>query len=142
MTLFGFSDPLDLLTLQRELEHFFRRPNTFDFAAASGVFPAINAFSDREGIVVRAEVPGVKPESVQVDIEGRRLTVSGERTPPDTTSSFHRRERRFGKFSRTVQLPNDLDADKASATVKDGLLTIRIPKREEVKPRQVTVKAA
>jgi HSP20 family protein len=102
-------------------------------------------FSDREGLVVMAEVPGISPDTLNVSVEQRTLTISGERQRErelKTEGSFHRRERRFGKFARSLQLPVDLEADKATAECRDGVLTVKIPKRAEAQPKQVQVKAA
>jgi HSP20 family protein len=107
------------------------------------VFPPINVFNDQDGLVVRAEVPGVAPDAISVNLERQTLTITGERQLENgSKGSFHRRERRFGKFARSIQLPMDLDTDKASAQCRDGVLTIRIPKRAEAKAKQVTVLAA
>lgn len=148
MALFRFSSPVDpvsgLLDLQRELDRFFQNPRGFDLGVSSrGVFPAVNIFNDKDAYVVRLEVPGVSPDAISIESHGRTLTVSGKRelkTPAG--ASFHRRERDGGEFSRSLQLPGDLDAARAEASYKHGLLTIRIPKREEAKPRQIEVKAA
>jgi HSP20 family protein len=144
MAFFSFGDPTEsLLDLQRELDQFLRRPLGFDWVASSGVFPPINIFNDKDGVVVRAEVPGIKPEDLSVNIERQTLVVSGERKRENgSAGSFHRRERRFGKFARSIYLPNDIDTDKATAQCRDGMLTVRIPKRAEAKPKQITVQAA
>jgi HSP20 family protein len=146
MTLFRFTDPVQsLLDLQRELDQLLRHPSDYDlgYGSASGVYPPINAFEDNGGLVFRAEVPGVKPEAINVNIERQTLTISGERTrESEGKGSFHRRERRFGKFARSFRLPNDLDTEKATAQCRDGVLTIRIPKKAEAKPKQVAVLAA
>ena len=106
------------------------------------VFPLINVFTDADGVLVRAEVPGIKPDQVQVQVEPGRLTISGQRTPARTDASFHRRERRYGTFSRTVQLPRDLDPEQARAEFRNGLLTVWIPRHAAAKPRTIAVKAA
>ena len=148
MALFRFSSELDpvsaMLTLQRELERAFNNPLGFDLGPSGrGVFPAVNVFSDQNGYVVRTEVPGVAPDQLNIQAEGRTLTVSGKRevTTP-AGGSFHRRERGEGQFSRSIQLPSDLDLSRAEASYTHGLLTIRIPKKAEAQPRQITVKAA
>jgi HSP20 family protein len=148
MSLIRFSTPLDsvggLLALQREMERLFENPLGFDLGVSSrGVFPAVNIFSDKDGYVARLEVPGVAPGQITIESHGRTLTVSGKReikTPEG--GSFHRREREPGNFSRSLQLPDDLDPSRAEASCKHGVLTIRIPKKEEAKPRQITVRAA
>ena len=76
-------------------------------------------------------------------MQGRTLTVSGKREDaPPSEGSFHRRERGAGQFSRSLQLPADLDLTRAEASCKHGILTVRVPKKEESKPRQITIKAA
>jgi HSP20 family protein len=148
MALMRFSselDPVDaLLALQRELSSTFERPFGLDLGPSGrGVYPAINVFTDREGYVLRMEVPGVAPEGLEIETQGRTLRVSGKRDiKPPGEGSFHRRERAGGEFSRSLQLPADLDVARAEAACKHGMLTIRIPKSEEAKPRQISVKAA
>jgi HSP20 family protein len=140
----GFDPVAGLLGLQRELERVFDKPFGIDLGPSGrGVFPPVNVFADRDGYVVKLEVPGVAPEDVSIEVEGRTLTVSGKREiPPPTEGSFHRRERGAGQFSRSFQMPADLDLTRAEASSKHGILTLRIPKREEAKPRQISVKAA
>jgi len=148
MALFRFAPELDpvsgLLTLQRELERAFERPLGVDFGPSGrGVFPPVNVFADRDGYVVRIEVPGVKPEDLQLEVHGRTLTISGKReVGAPEQASFHRHERVAGQFSRSLQLPDELDLGRAEAAMKNGMLTIRVPKKEAAKPRQINVKAA
>jgi HSP20 family protein len=147
MTFFRFMPELDpvngLLTLQQELERAWQRPFDSWSASGHGVFPPVNVFNDPDGYVVKVEVPGIAPDKLKVEGHGRTLTISGSRdfeTPQG--GSFHRRERRGGEFSRSLQLPDDLDLGRTEASHKHGVLTIRVPKREEAKPRQINVKAA
>jgi HSP20 family protein len=146
MTLFRFSsDPLDsLLSLQRELARVFESPFGFELGPSGrGVYPAINVFTDKNGTVLRMEVPGVPPENIQIETHGRTITVSGKReVKAPENGSFHRRERSVGEFSRSVQPPSDVDVSRAEASCKHGILTVRIPKKEEAKPRQIAVLAA
>ncbi len=138
-------DPMNsLLRLQKDIDRYFGKP-AFDFGVSGpNVFPQLNVFATKDGtVIVRAEVPGIRAEDVHVEVEARRLTISGERksdAPAD--GSVHRRERGHGKFSRTIQLPPDLATDEAKATVRNGLLTLTIPKRQEARPRQITVSAS
>ena len=147
MAVMRFSSALDpfggLLALQRELGRVFERPRGIDLGPSGrGVYPATNVFSDREGYVLKMEVPGVALQSLDIQTEGRTLKVSGKREAQvPEKGSFHRRERDFGEFSRSFQLPADLDPVHADASLKHGILTIRIPKREEAKPRHISVKA-
>ena len=149
MALIRFSPrfgPLDaLLSLQRELDRTFESPTSvFDLGVSGrGVFPPTNVFNDKDGYIVRMEVPGVTPESLTIESHGRTLTISGKReTSAPEGASFHRHERNSGEFSRSLQLSNDLDLTKAEATCKHGMLTVRLPKKEEAKPRQIEIKAA
>jgi HSP20 family protein len=137
-----FADPVErLMNLQRELDSFLHRPQRAD--SGFGVFPPINVFSDPDGLVVMAEVPGIAPDTINVTVEQRTLTIAGERQREvRKEGSSHRRERRFGKFSRSLHLPTDVAADKATAECRDGVLTVKIPKRAEAKPTQVQIKAA
>jgi HSP20 family protein len=140
-----FLDPMSgLLALQRELERVFQNPLDVDLGVSGrGVFPAVNIFNDRDGYVVRLEVPGASPDQLQIEAQGRTLTIKGQRERRAAEgASFHRRERNWGQFSRSLQLPESLDLARADATYKHGILTVRVPKREEAKPRQIAVKAA
>jgi HSP20 family protein len=148
MTLFRFSDPLDpvsgLLSLQRELERALEASPGWDVGLSGrGVFPAMNIFNAPEGCVVRLEVPGVAPSDINVEAHGRTLTVHGKREGrvPDG-ASFHRRERGSGEFSRSIRLPEDADPARAEASYQHGILTLRVPKKEEAKPKQISVKAS
>lgn|SRR5262245_52109560 len=148
MTFFRFSDPLDpmggLLSLQRELERVFENSTGWDTGLSGrGVFPAVNVFNSKDGCVVRMEVPGVAPADITIESHGRSLTIHGKReTRAAENGSFHRRERSSGEFSRSVRLAEDVDPTQAEASYKHGILTINIPKKEEAKPRQISVKAA
>lgn len=136
----------ELLHLQGELDARLRSPRSDLFAgpSAAGVFPPVNIFRNANGdAVIRAELPGVKPEQLSVTVERRRLTLSGERTPEGAEyGGYHRRERASGKFSRSMELPADLDVDRADATFRGGVMTLHIPRAEAAKPRQISVKAA
>lgn len=141
---FGGLDPFEnLLDLQRELDRLLAQPNQgLNMGlSARGVFPPVNIFEDQQGnFIFRAEVPGIAPEEIEVSVENRRLTISGERKPTGGSGALHRRERRFGRFSRTLQLPENLDAENVSADCRDGVLTVRIGRREETKPRKIDVR--
>jgi HSP20 family protein len=152
MALIRFSpqhDPINaLLNLQSALERGFSNPFGLDLGLSGrGVFPPVNVFSNQDGYIVRVEVPGVTPEHLNIESQGRTLVVSGKREIATSEGgSFHRRERNndqfSGQFSRSLQLPTDLDLSQADASCKQGILTIKIPKKEEAKPRQISVKAA
>lgn len=135
----------ELLRLQGELDAFRRSPRSdFYFGpSAAGVYPPINVFRDQQGdVVIRAELAGLAPQDINVTCEQRRLVISGERTLESTGNGYHRRERPAGKFSRSVQLPADLDIEHAEAKFQDGVMTLRIPQAAAAKPRQINVQAA
>ncbi len=148
MALVGYSSDLDpvtsLLNLQGELERFLRNPGYGLSVSGSGGFPPVNIFDTGDGIAVIAEVPGIDPNSVSVSGQGHTLTIKGERRRETSTETagYHRRERSFGEFSRSIQLPEQLDLDKAAATYDAGVLTVKVSKAEAAKPRQIAVKSA
>lgn len=110
---------------------------------AGGVYPPVNVFDAGEAFVLKAEVPGIKPEGIELNVEENTVTLRGERafTEPSRDASYHRRERAQGKFRRVVRMPGRLAADEAHAEYREGVLTIRIPKAKETRPRRVTVQA-
>src|SRR5690606_16703793 len=110
---------------------------------SAGIFPAINVTQDRDNFYVRAELPGVKPDALDVSAVNRTLTISGKRSAPEESGvSYHRKERADGDFSRSVTLPGDFDYDKADARFANGVLSVQLPKPEKAKPRQIAVKTA
>lgn len=117
------------------------QPRLFGHPGA-GVFPAVNLTEDTESYYLRAELPGVKSDALDIQVAGRNLSLSGERVI-DTEGDgvrYHRREREGGKFSRIVGLPTDIDAEKVSARMENGILTIQVPKAEAAKPKRISVK--
>ena len=104
--------------------------------------PAVDIFEtkDRE-YVLKAELPDMKREDIAVTFENNVLTLTGERKPEfdDNEGTFHRSERAYGRFSRSFTLPATVDANRINAAYKDGVLTIRVPQREEARPRQIAV---
>jgi HSP20 family protein len=141
----GEFDPIGaLIALQRELERTLESPLGFDLGVSGrGVFPPVNVFVDRGEYVLRFEVAGIAPQDVEIEAQGRTLNVSGKREPKvPEGGSYHRVERARGEFSRSLQLPADLDLEQAKASCEHGMLTIRVPKKEEAKTKQITVKSA
>jgi HSP20 family protein len=110
---------------------------------ASGVFPLMNVTEDKDNYYVRAELPGIKAEDLNISVTGDSLTVEGERKLPDENSgaTYHRRERDSGRFSRILTLPGLVDAEAINAKMADGVLTVVLPKAEAAKPKQISVKA-
>jgi HSP20 family protein len=105
------------------------------------VFPTVNLTEDKEHYYVRAELPGIKADALELHVTGRNLSISGERTiaSEGDNTRYHRREREAGKFSRVVGLPGDIDADRVNAKMVHGVLTVTIAKAEGAKPKQITV---
>jgi HSP20 family protein len=110
----------------------------------AGVFPLVNVSEDPDNYYVRAELPGVKTDELDISVTGETLTLSGERRLPEESEkpSYHRREREAGSFSRVISLPARLDVDKVKALAEDGVLTVVLPKAESAKPRQIAVKSS
>jgi HSP20 family protein len=104
--------------------------------------PAVDIYeTDAHEVVIKAELPDVKKEDINVTFENNVLTLSGERKQEETTKreQYQRVERHFGSFSRSFTLPAIVDASRIVASYKDGVLTIRLPRREEAKPKQISV---
>lgn len=107
----------------------------------ANVYPALLISEDARTIYVEAEVAGVRPEDIDISVEGETLTIKGERKPltPEDKVSYHRREVEYGLFNRAVTLPTRINVDKISARSADGILYITLPKAEEVKPKRISV---
>jgi HSP20 family protein len=108
----------------------------------AGVFPLVNVTEDKDHFYIRGEIPGMKSEEINISATGRNLTISGERKIASEGENvrYHRREREDGKFSRVIALPSDIQVGKIEANYVDGILSIKIPKAEEAKPKQIIIK--
>jgi len=109
---------------------------------SAGVFPLVNLTEDRDRYYIRAELPGVKSEDMEIQAERNTISLSGARKVAAERDDvkYHRREREAGTFSRMIGLPGEIDPDKVSASLADGILTITVPKAEVAKPKQISVK--
>lgn len=110
--------------------------------ADSGVFPPLNVIEEEDSIVVQAELPGVKPEDIEISLEGNTLILSGERKLSgfgDGKVSFHRRERAEGRFRKAITLPVEINADAVEARCEHGILKLVLPKAEHAKPKKIQV---
>jgi HSP20 family protein len=109
--------------------------------AGPRMFPLVNVAQDRENCYVRAELPGVKLEDLDVSTVDRKVTISGKRDLHEERDgvSYHRREREGGSFSRSIELPAVFDRDRVEAKFRNGILELTLPLAEETKPRQITV---
>ncbi len=112
------------------------------FSTPAGVFPLTNLSEDTDNYYVRAELPGLKAEDIDISATDNNISISGERVIPGENNNvrYHRRERESGKFSRVISLPGTIDSDKVEAKFTDGILTIVLPKSEAMKPKQIEVK--
>jgi len=105
------------------------------------VYPPINMYEDAEQLIIKAELPGISPDDMDISIEGETLTLQGkrQRRQDDEQLSYHRREIALGSFSRAIALPTKIDSDHISAKLANGILTITLAKAAEVKPRKISV---
>jgi HSP20 family protein len=138
---FGAADPFrELRRLQDEMSRLMADIAPGPSLGASG-FPAVNVHAGRDGIAVIAELPGVRPEELQVHAHGDTLTLQGSRRPStDRPEAYHRRERRSGEFTRTIQLPYRVDADRIEAHLEHGVLRLSLPRPEADKPRRIEIR--
>jgi len=105
-------------------------------------FP-VDVYETADALVVKAALPGLRPEDVDISVQGDQLTIRGEyrQETKEEKGNYHRRELRYGAFARTIPLPVQVDADKAEASFEHGLLTVTLPKAPEVRPKSIRVKA-
>lgn len=129
--------------LRREMNRLFE-----DYAPAvtgrAPSFPALNVWENEESLFVEAELPGLTMNDIEITVVGEELSIKGERRPCPSCeqATFHRQERGMGSFSRFVTLPVGVDAERVEAVLRDGVLTITLPKAAEAKPRRIQVKGA
>lgn len=104
--------------------------------------PAIDVFEEGDNVVVKAEIPGVKKDEIDVNVNGSMLTISGkkERSEEVKDENYYRCERSYGSFARTVELPSEVQHNKAKATFNDGILEVRLPKTDDAKKKSVKLK--
>jgi len=127
---------------QDDLQRVFRQVFGDADASLAGAFsPALDVEETDNEFTLHVEIPGVKPDEVDVSIEENVLTIAGQREfySDKDLEGFRRVERRFGRFHRAVRLPDRVDPDQVAAAYKDGLLTITVPKAESAKPRRIQV---
>jgi HSP20 family protein len=112
--------------------------------SAGNFVPAVDVYEDAQKVMLKLEVPGIRSEDLDIRVEGRTLTVRGERKfeSEEKEENFHRIERRYGSFTRSFTLPSTVDTDSIDAQSADGMLTISLAKKPEAKPKQIAVKVA
>ena len=137
----GFLQEMD--QLQREVNRLFESTNRGQVFKIPS-YPAVNIWANEDGQIISAEMPGVHPEDIDIDVTGDALSISGVRKTNEVNKEarYHRRERNYGSFSRTIQLPFMVDTNKVEASFKNGVLLINLPRAEADKPRRIVVKAS
>ena len=144
MTIVKWKPMRDLLNIQEEMDRFV---NDF-FQGTSGRemregmwSPAVDISENEDGIVVSAEVPGMKKEEISISIQNNVLILKGEKQKEEEKKehNYHRIERAYGSFQRSFSLPATVDANKVKAAYKDGVLKIELPKKEEAKPKEISI---
>jgi HSP20 family protein len=134
-SIFPFDKPLDRL-----FEEFIRSP----FAAQpriDGFIPSLDVFEEKDGFVVKAELPGLTEKEVEIELDGRLLTIRGEKKWEEEKKErdYHRIERRYGAFHRQITLPESIDTSRPAAEMRNGVLSIRFPKRPEAVKKAVKI---
>ncbi|HKG54451.1 MAG TPA: Hsp20/alpha crystallin family protein [Anaerolineales bacterium] len=135
----------EMMTLREAMDRLFDDAFTRPLSLRDGGLsaPAVDMYQTDDEVVVKAALPGFKSDEVQINVTGDLLTIRGERKSEEEQKekSWHIREHRWGSFERSISLPTDVVSEKAQADFDNGILTITLPKAEEVKPKTITVKA-
>ena len=132
----------DINRLQNELTRWLGSSGN-EAPVSSRSYPPMNLWENGDGFTVEAEMPGMELDDIEILVDGGdQLTVKGERkSPAHDTGTWHRQERGFGSFKRTITLPAAVDPEQVEAVLRNGVLTITLPQPEEVKPRKIKIKA-
>ncbi len=144
MSLIKWSPIRDLLSIQDEMNKLFdERLDRFSGGDVQNKVwePLVDIFEKDDKFVIKAEVPEVKKEDISINIENNVLTIKGERKLEKTEEkeNYHRAERFYGMFQRSFTLPGTVEQDKIKASLENGVLTVEIPKKEEVKPKKIEI---
>ena len=136
----------EMMTLREAMDRLFDDAFTRPLSVRDGwtmASPAIDMYQTDNEVVVKASIPSLKAEDVQINVSGDVLTLKGEVKQEEERQdkAWHIREHRFGSFERSIALPTDVKSDKAEAIFENGILTITLPKADEVKPRTINIKA-
>jgi HSP20 family protein len=129
--------------MDRLFDQAFTRPWGLTEVGRYGMAPSIDMFETDSDVVIKASLPGLKAEDVEINVTGEMITIKGQSKQQSETEdkAYHIREQRWGTFERSLALPTSVLSDKAKAEFEDGILSITLPKAEEVKPKTITVKA-
>jgi len=139
---FGIYSPWrEMERLRREMDRIFDQSVRSLYTAPA--YPAMNVWTNEDGAIVTAELPGVAPEDIDISVMNDTVTLTGCHNPEqvDGDVSYHRRERSCGRFSRSFQLPFQIDPEGVEAVYENGVLKVTLPRVEEDKPKRITVKA-
>ena len=142
--LIRFEPMREMITLREAMDRLFNDAFTPSLGTAGGwQAPAVDLYQTDNEVVVKAALPGLKADDVQISITGDMLSLKGEYKQEEEKKekAYHLREQRYGAFERNFTLPTAVVSDKAKAEFENGVLTITLPKAEEVKPKMITVKA-
>ena len=130
----------------RLFDRFFDRdfPATGEFLREGGWFPTVDISEGKKEITVKAEIPGAEPKDFDISLDGRRLTIKGEKKQEkeEKEENYHRVERSYGYFNRTVELPVEVDPDKVDASYKKGVLKIVMKKSKESESKKIDIKTS
>ncbi len=146
MTLMRWEPFREIMSLRDAMDRLFEdsfvRPSRL-WSELAGETPAVDMYQTEKDVVVKASLPGLKPEEVDIAITGDVLTIKGEHKEEEEEkkADYFRRELRYGAFSRSLTIPVPVKAEKAEANFENGVVTITLPKVEEAKPKQIKVKA-
>ena len=133
----------ELYRMRHQLDQMFEDSRTPYERAGAGVFPLTNLSEDKDNYYVRAELPGVKADELDIQVTANNIAISGERkiAAQEEGARYHRREREAGTFSRMIGLPGDVNTEKVEAKLVDGILTVIVPKAEAAKPKQISIRS-
>lgn len=130
----------ELERMRQQMERLFEDAMAPHQRTQAGVFPLTNITEDKDNYYIRAELPGVNGDELDIQITANNLAISGERKiAAEEGVKYHRREREAGTFSRMIGLPGEVDTNKVDADLENGILTVVVPKAEIAKPKQITV---
>jgi len=135
----------EMARFQRQMSRMFDRwgLDSAGWPTAAVAYPALNLWEDEDFVYAESELPGLKLNDLEITVTGdNRLTIKGERkSPTSEKAEWHRQERSFGRFERTIDLPVSMDTSKVEARLENGVLTIKMAKAPQAKPRKIVVKA-
>lgn len=133
-----------LTNLRDEINRLFESPvENGSSSAFNSWAPTLDVYEDKDNLIVRAELPGMNKEDIEISLHDNAITISGERKNEKKYEhgKTSREERFFGRFTRSISLPKQVDGSRVKASYKDGLLTVTLPKAEEAKPRQIQIQS-